>query len=191
MKKFTIFLFFAGMILSSNVSFAQNESYLKNRILVEGIYKRNLGNFSEVWSNASGGYLNYGIAFPDHNLLILRIGFISNSLKDGVDYEDASSVVVPLHVGGRYYFIDDIFMPFVSFMNGLNIVFENTTTTQEGVKEDRTLVKYAFQVGAGVSVNLVSSLVFDLSVNYNSHFYHTDAMMTAFEYTFGLGWTFQ
>ena len=191
MKKLLILLFFLGFLFSSNSILAQDGKYLNNRITVEGIYKRNLGNFSEVWANATGGYISYGIAFPDHNLLILRTGFISHSLKDGVDYEDASSVVVPLHIGGRYYFIDDIFMPFVSFMNGLNIVFENTTTTQEGVKEDRTLVKYAFQVGAGVSVNLVSGLVFDLSVNYNSHFYHTDAMMTAFEYTFGLGWTFQ
>ena len=189
MKKFIIFLFFAGMLLLSNVSFAQNESYLKNRILVEGIYKRNLGNFSEVWSNASGGYLNYGIAFPDHNLLILRIGFISNSLKDGVDYEDASSVVVPLHIGGRYYFNDDKFMPFVSFMNGLNIVFENTNL--EGVKEDRTLVKYAWQVGMGITTNISGNLSVDISVNYNSHFYHTDAMMTAFEYTIGFGWSFQ
>jgi len=191
MKKLLILLFFLGFLFSSNSILAQDGKYLTNRITVEGIYTRYLGNFSEVWSNATGGYISYGIAFPDHNLLILRTGFISNSLKDGSDHEDASSVIVPLHIGGRYYFNDDRFMPFVSFMNGLNIVFENTTTTQESVKEDRTLVKYAFQVGAGVSVNLVSGLVFDLSVNYNSHFYHTEAMMTAFEYTFGLGWTFQ
>jgi len=189
MKKLLILLFFLGFLFSSNSILAQDGKYLNNRITVEGIYKRNLGNFSEVWANATGGYISYGIAFPDHNLLILRTGFISHSLKDGVDYEDASSVVIPLHIGGRYYFIDARFMPFVSFMNGLNLVFENTNL--EGEKEDRTLVKYAFQVGAGVSVNLVSSLIFDFSVNYNSHFYHTDAMMTAFEYTFGLGWSFQ
>ena len=189
MKKLLILLFILGFLFSSNSILAQDGKYLTNRITVEGIYTRYLGNFSEVWATASGGYLSYGIAFPDHNLLILRTGFISNSLKDGSDHEDASSVIVPLHIGGRYYFNDNRFMPFVSFMNGLNIVFENTT--REGVKEDRTLVKYAFQVGAGVSINVVSSLVFDLSVNYNSHFYHTEAMMTAFEYTFGLGWRFQ
>ncbi len=186
MKKFTIFMFFAGMLLSFNVSFAQNDLYLKNRILVEGIYKRNLGNFSEVWANATGAYLSYGIVFPDHNLLLLRTGFYSNSLKEGVDYADASSVVVPLHIGGRYYFIDDRFMPFFSFMNGLNLVFENTNL--EGVKEDRTLVKYAWEVGFGVSVSVVSNLIFDFSVNYNSHFYTTEAMMTGFTYNFGLAW---
>jgi len=186
MKKFTIFMFFAGMLLSFNVSFAQNDLYLKNRILVEGIYKRNLGNFSEVWANATGAYLSYGIVFPDHNLLLLRTGFYSNSLKEGVDYADASSVVVPLHIGGRYYFIDDRFMPFVLFMNGVNIVSENTNL--EGVKEDRTLVKYAWEVGFGLSVNVVSNLIFDVTINYSSHFYTAEAMMTGFSYNFGLAW---
>ena len=103
--------------------------------------------------------------------------------------EDASSVVIPLHIGGRYYFTDARFMPFVSFMNGLNLVFENTNL--EGEKENRTLVKYAWQVGMGLTTNISENLNIDLSVNYNSHFYHTDAMMTAFEYTIGFGWGFQ
>ena len=187
MKKFVIFLFFAGMFYSSNISFGQNKSYLNNRIIFEGVYKRNLGNFSEVWSSAAGGYIGYGIAFPDHNLLILRTGFYSNSLKEGVNYDDATSKVIPIHIGGRYYFIDERFMPFVSFMNGLNIVMENTNL--EGIKEEKTLVKYAWEVGLGVSINAVSNLIFDVNVNYSSHFYTTEAMMTGFSYGFGLSWT--
>jgi opacity protein-like surface antigen len=74
-------------------------------------------------------------------------------------------------------------------MNGINLVFENTNL--EGEKKNRTLVKYAWQVGMGISINVVSSLVFDVSVNYNSHFYRTEAMMTAFEYIVGLGWNFK
>ena len=66
MKKFVIFLFFVGMFFSSNISFGQNKSYLNNRIIFEGVYKRNLGNFSEVWSSAAGGYIGYGIAFPEY-----------------------------------------------------------------------------------------------------------------------------
>lgn len=186
MKKFVIFLFFVGMFFSSNISFGQNKSYLNNRIIFEGVYKRNLGNFSEVWSSAAGGYIGYGIAFPDHNLLILRTGFYSNSLKEGVNYDDANSKVIPIHIGGRYYFIDERFMPFVSFMNGLNIVMENTNL--EGIKEEKTLVKYAWEVGLGLSINAVSNLIFDVNVNYSSHFYTTEAMMTGFSYGFGLSW---
>ncbi len=189
MKRLIILLFLVGFLFFSNSILAQDGKYLTNRITVEGIYKRYLSSYSEVWSNASGGYLNYGIAFPDHNLLILRTGFISNSLKDGVNFENASSVVVPLHIGGRYYFNDDRFMPFVSFMNGLNLVFENTNL--EGEKKNRTLVKYAWQVGMGLTTNISGNLSVDISVNYNSHFYHTDAMMTAFEYIIGFGWGFQ
>ena len=80
----TIILLITGSIFTS---FAQSESYLKNRILLEGLYIRNLGNFGEVWSNAAGGYIGYSIAFPDHNLLMMRTGFINNKIKEAVTSE--------------------------------------------------------------------------------------------------------
>lgn len=185
MKKILI-LIATSLLMSSAFSlFAQSDDYLKNRIMLEGLYIRNLGQFSEVWANAAGGYLGYGIAFPDHNLLMIRTGFISNTLKDGVNYQDASSTIIPLEIGGRYYFVDHRFMPFVQFMNGLNLVFENTNL--EGEKGDKTLVKYAFQVGFGLTVNLMSNLNIDVGVNYQSNFYKTEAMNTGFKYVFGIG----
>jgi hypothetical protein len=187
MKKLIVFLFFAGMFSESNISLAQSESYLNNRIIIEGVYKRNLGNFSEVWANSTGGYIGYGIAFPDHNLLILRTGYYSNSLKDGVNYNDATSNVIPIHIGGRYYFVDSRFMPFISFMNGLNLVLENTNL--EGDKADKTLVRYAWEVGFGLSVSVIGNLYLDLNINYSSHFYTTEAMMTGFSYGVGLAWS--
>ena len=126
---------------------AQEEDFLNNRIMVDGLYKRYLGNFSSVWSHAVGGYVSYGIAFPEHNVLVFRTGVVSNALRDGVNYEGASSTVIPLHIGGRYYFNNATVMPFISFMNGLNLVFENTDL--EGNQESRTLVKYAWEVGIG------------------------------------------
>ena len=188
MKRFTLTLLLTAAIFSSVNLFAQSNSYLKNRIMLEGVYKRNIGNFGEIWDNAAGAFISYGIAFPVHNMLIFRSGLISNNLRDGVDYPDASSIIIPLNIGGRYYFNDDRIMFFFSFMNGFNIVFENTNL--EGVKRDRTLFRYAWEVGAGLSINVVSNLVFDVSANYNSHFYQTDAMMTGFAYNFGLGWAF-
>ena len=178
----TILLLFIG---TSFNGFAQSEKYLKNRIMLEGMYVRNLGNFGEVWSNAAGGYIGYSIAFPDHDLLIIRTGFISNSLKDGVEYHDASSTIIPLEIGGRYYFFDSRFMPFLQFMNGINILFENTNL--EGEKEDKTLFKYAWQVGFGVTINLTENLNIDVGANYQSNFYKTEAMNTGFKYSFGIG----
>jgi len=185
MKKILQMILTSLLIGSALNIFAQSDQYLKNRIIVEGLYIRNLGHFSEVWANAAGGYIGYGIAFPDHNLLMMRTGFISNTLKDGVNYQDASSTIIPLEIGGRYYFVDHRFMPFVQFMNGLNIVFENTNL--EGEKEDKTLVKYAWQVGFGLTVNLLSNLNLDIGVNYQSNFYKTEAMNTGFKYVFGIG----
>jgi len=186
MKKIVFYTTAFLLIIFSANLYSQSQKYLSNRIIVEGTYKRNLGNFSDTWSSATGGFISYGIAFPEHNLLVIRSGVIVNNLRDGVNYPDASSTIIPLHIGGRYYFIDDRFMPFFTFMNGLNIVFENTNL--EGVKEDRTLVKYAWEVGFGLSVSVVSNLIFDLTLNYNSHFYTTEAMMTGFTYNFGFAW---
>ena len=178
----TILVLFTGTLFNG---FPQSKKYLKNRIILEGIYVRNLGNFSEVWSKATGGYIGYSIAFSEHDLLMMRTGFISNSLKDGIDYQDATSTILPLEIGGRYYFINGRFMPFVQFMNGINILFENTNL--EGEKEDKTLVKYAWQVGFGITINLIENLNIDIGINYQSNFYKTEAMNTGFKYAFGIG----
>lgn len=192
MKKIILTLIIILSVGSLFTSFAQSESYLKNRIFVEGLYIRNIGSFGDVWSNASGGYLGYGIAFPDHNYLMMRTGLISNKLKDelntqeSTEYIDAYLTMIPIEVGGRYYFIDNMFMPFVQFMTGLNLVFESEDLV--GENEAKNLVKFAWQVGLGFTVNVISNLSLDVGVNYQSNFYDDDAMNTGFEYAFGIGW---
>ena len=185
MKKINLIVMVIIIAGTFSQSFAQSESYLKNRIILEGLYLRNLGNFGDVWANASGGYISYGIAFPEHNYLMFRVGYINNKLKDGVEYNDASLSIVPLEIGGRYYFTDTRFMPFVQFINGLNIISENTNL--EGEMKDETLVKYAWQVGLGLTINIVSFLSLDVGVNYQSNFYEAEAMNTGFEYAAGIG----
>jgi len=192
MKKIILITLIVLLTSSIFTGFAQSETYLKNRILVEGFYIRNLGNFGDVWTNASGGYIGYSIAFPDHNLLMMRTGFINNKLDDNLKsqedlaFSDARLTIIPIEIGGRYYFFDDKFMPFFQFMNGLNLVFENTNL--EGESEDKTMLKYAWQVGFGLTVNVISNLSLDIGVNYQSNFYQHDAMNTGFEYAFGIGY---
>jgi opacity protein-like surface antigen len=185
MKKINRMLLIILIAVMFHQTFAQSNSFLKNRITVEGMYLRNLGNFGDVWSNAAGGYVGYGIAFPEHNYLMLRIGYINNKLKDGVNYDNASLSIMPLEVGGRYYFTDSRFMPFIQFINGLNLISENTTL--DGEIKDETLVRYAWQVGFGITINIVNNLSFDIGVNYQSNFYNHDAMNTGFEYAAGFG----
>lgn len=192
MKKIILILIIIFTVGSIYTITAQSDSYLKNRIFVEGLYIRNLGNLGSVWSNASGGYLGYGIAFPEHNYLMMRAGVISNKLIDNYDtqesleYDDAYLTMVPVEIGGRYYFNDYIVMPFVQFMTGLNIIFESDNLV--GENEDTNLVKFAWQVGLGFTVNIIGSLSVDFGVNYQNNFYDDDAMNTGFEYTVGMGY---
>lgn len=186
MKKLNFTITFFLVLGSFFMTFPQSNAYLKSRILVEGMYSRNLGNFGNIWSKASGGYVGYSIAFPAHNLLLMRTGFIYNTLKDNNIYEDATLTMIPIEIGGRYYFTDSRLMPFFQFINGLNFVFENITNLG-GETKDKTMIKYAWQIGLGVTLNLTNNFNVDVSANYQSNFYETDAMNTGFEYVVGIG----
>ena len=217
MKKHTIIaLIFFTSSLSAQVM--QNETlakstpandskFLSDQIIIQGLYIRTLGNFNQVWSSGTGAYLNYGMFFPDHNTLNFQFGYINYSLRDGLDNEldtlgitDTKLFVIPVLVGGKYFFTDSRFMLYFSFMNGINIINEtfgfNVETDDQGNEViyfentgDETLIRYAWQVGIGLMINIVSNLNVDLAVKYNSHFYHTDSMNTGFEYGFGLVWS--
>lgn len=209
MKKFIIsFLILFTSLLSAQV--LQNEEpaelppdeaeFLSDVITVQGIYIRSLGNFGKVWANATGGYVGYGMFFPNHNMLNFQVGYLKYKLSDDLENDVADFTVIPLLIGGRYFFIDARFMPYITFMNGINIInqtieFEvevdeegNETIHIDDSSGDMTLVRYAFQVGFGIMINLVGSLNLDLAVKYNSNFYHTEAMNTGFEYGFGFAW---
>lgn len=177
----------------TQVTFAQSENHNNHLVFVQGNYLRNLGTFGTVWSQAAGGYLGYGIYFPEHNLLMFRTGYMSHTLRSDT-ISDGSLSVIPIQVGGRYYFLTKGLRPFFQFMNGFNIVFENVSLI--GEKKDRTLLRYFWQVGTGVTIGLSESFDIDLSLNYNSAFYDNNkelyheagAMMNGFEYSIGLGW---
>lgn len=198
---FSITLYSQSLSPNQHLTMPNNNiEFLGDMIEVQGVYVRLLGNFGKMWDSGTGAYVNYQMFFPDHNMLIFQSGYISYTLKDGVEPTDANLSVIPLWVGGRYQFNDDRFMPYISFMNGINLVNQNyrveVETDENGVVHtmldntygDETLVRYAWQVGVGLLVNLFSSLNIDLAAKYNSHFYQTEAMMTGIEYGVGLSW---
>jgi len=210
MKKYTIItLIFFTSLLSAQVM--QNEEpvdlpsndskFLSDQIIVQGLYIRTLGNFNKVWTSGSGGYVSYGIFFPDHNTLNFQIGYIDYKLQGDLDSLNGSLYVIPLLIGGKYFFIDSRFMPYFSFMNGINIINQTISFEVEVDEEgnesihiddtlgDETLVRYAWQVAMGIMINVVGGLNLDLAVKYNAHFYQHEAMNTGFEYGFGLVWS--
>ena len=215
MKKYTIIILILFTSLLS-AQFMQNEEpaalvpteskFLSDQIIVQGLYIRTLGNFNEVWSSGTGVYVNYGMFFPDHNTLNFQVGYLDYKLADDLDSLNGSFNVIPLLIGGKYFFTDSRFMPYISFMNGINIISQTIAFHVEEIYDeegnlideeihfdessgDTRLVRYAFQVGLGIMINIVSSLNLDLAVKYNSHFYQTEAMNTGFEYGFGIAWS--
>ena len=120
---------------------------------------------------------------------MFRTGYLTSALADSVAYPDAKLDVIPLHVGGRYYFLTDRVMPFAAFMTGMNVIFENTGL--DGEQVERTHAKFAWEFGVGATVNVVGGIAIDASASYNSNFYTHEAMATGFAYTVGLAWNFR
>lgn len=178
-----------------------DSEFLSDQIIVHGLYIRTLGNFNKVWTSGTGAYVSYGMFFPDHNTLNFQIGYIDYELQEDLDSLNGSLYVIPLLIGGKYFFIDSRFMPYFSFMNGINIInqtisFEveedadgNESILIDDTLGDETLVRYAWQVAMGIMINVVGGLNLDLAVKYNAHFYQHEAMNTGFEYGFGLVWS--
>ena len=194
MKKILLlFILFITGINYNQITFAQNKEDNRHIVFIQGNYLRNLGTFGQVWSQAAGAYLGYGIYYPEHYLLMFRTGLMSHSIRSD-EQPDGSLNVIPLHIGGRYNFNGGVFIPYFQFMNGFNLVFENVSLT--GVKGNRTLLRYFWQVGTGGTIRISENLVLDLGVNYNSAFYDNNkelyheagAMMNGFEYSIGIGW---
>ncbi len=210
MKKYTIIIIILFTSMLSAQVMQNNEpaaltpngsQFLSDQIIVQGLYIRTLGNFNKVWTSGSGGYVSYGMFFPDHNTLNFQIGYIDYELQEDLDSLNGSLYVIPLLIGGKYFFIDSRFMPYFSFMNGINIINQTISFEVEVDEEgneniliddtlgDETLVRYAWQVAMGIMINVVGGLNLDLAVKYNAHFYQHEAMNTGFEYGFGLVWS--
>lgn len=210
MKKYTIIIIILFTSMLSAQVMQNNEpaaltpngsQFLSDQIIVQGLYIRTLGNFNKVWTSGSGGYVSYGMFFPDHNTLNFQIGYIDYKLQEDLDSLNGSLYVIPLLIGGKYFFIDSRFMPYFSFMNGINIINQTISFEVEVDEEgnenihiddtlgDETLVRYAWQVAMGIMINVVGGLNLDLAVKYNAHFYQHEAMNTGFEYGFGLVWS--
>jgi hypothetical protein len=173
-------------------SFAeQNDRSLKSFVLLQGIYTRALGNLSTEFPSAAGGYLGYGIFYPDRYVLMLLAGYSNYRLSDDVPASaDLSLSAVHLLVGPRYYFSTDGLMPYVYLNVGLNIVQEKSTVSKYPTRElvDRTSGQFAWQVGFGLMLVVVGDFGLSADAKYNSHFLHHEAMMTGFEYGLGVTW---
>lgn len=164
----------------------QEPNLLSSIVTLQGYYVRNLGVFSETWSRAVGGYVAYGIYFPEHLMLLLQAGYTRFELReDEIPNRDVDLIALPVLAGVRYYFMTQSIRPYSNIATGFTI------NTQKGPSPEGitsiTSADFAFQIGWGLSVDLVGNLELDLAVKYNSH-WRKPYNMTGFEYGAGFAW---
>jgi len=166
----------------------ENPGVLNSFVSAQGFYTRALGNLAAPFPSAAGGYVGYGIFYPDRYVLMLQAGYSSYRTSDDVPHSsDLSLSAIHLMGGPRYYFTTDGLMPFVFLHVGLNIVQEKSMLAHDAV--DRTSGQFAWQLGFGLMLVIVGDFGVELNAKYNSHFLYHEAMMTGFEYGLGLTWT--
>jgi len=193
MKKFyiiaLIILSFSGIYGQMMDDMDMNPTGDQTFITVQGFAINSIGQFKEAWKSATGFYIGYGKISASDWALVYQTGYFSFTQNDAGNYTgDPSFHVIPLMIGGRYYITRDLFQPYLLAMSGVNIISEKYT--HDGKVTDHTLGKLAFQVGAGVGVELSDNLAIEIAGKYNSHTIDPPSLynMTGLEYGLGLVW---
>jgi opacity protein-like surface antigen len=159
------------------------ERHLRSFVQVQGFYTRALGTVGETFPSATGGYLGYGLHFPDPYVLMMSAGFSSYAEHEGSSV-DQTLWAMHFLAGPRYYFATEAYMPYIFLNVGLNIVREESTDPD--LSTSRTRGHFAWQIGLGFQVAVVGPVSIDLQAKYNAHFLYHEAMMTGFEYGVGV-----
>jgi len=159
-------------------------SQLASFAKAEGFYLRALGNLAATYPEGSGGYVGYGIFYPDSYLLMLQAGYVKYSGNEQPGGGEPSLSAVHLLAGPRYYFVTEgVVMPFVTVNIGANIV---TEIPVPGPSE--TSVHFAWQFAFGTNLAVAGPFGLELAAKYNAHFFPDERMMTGFEYGAGVTW---
>jgi hypothetical protein len=193
MKTFAVIIFcllvFSTLQAQLTTDIVNMSSANQSFITIQGFSINSIGEFKEAWDKGSGGILGYGTIYPDRWALMMQIGYISFQHNEDIDYSgDPSFTIVPLAIGGRYYFVTDRFRPFLLAMSGINIVSQNYTRGDETV--DKTTAQLHFQVGIGLGIRIISRLEIEGQAKYNSHVLEPSLPynITGMEYGIALNW---
>jgi hypothetical protein len=158
-------------------------------ITAHGASINTIGHFKENWESGSGGYIGYGVIYPNQFALLFQTGYIDykNNKKSGYS-GDPSFSMLPIMVGGRYYILPDRFRLFLLANGGINFVSQKYTVADSTVDESRN--HFHFQVGAGFSIILIDQVEIEITAKYNSHLLDPSDPynITGMEYAVGLNW---
>lgn len=186
---FLIILSFSGIYSQDVSDMGINQTGDQRFVTVQGFIINSIGEFKEAWKSAGGFYIGYGKISASDWALVLQTGYFNFTRNSGNTYTgDPSFHVIPLMIGGRYYIARNLFQPFLLAMSGVNIISERYTL--DGKVTDHTVGKLAFQVGAGVGLELSENLAVEIAGKYNSHTIDPSSLynMTGLEYGLGVIW---
>jgi hypothetical protein len=148
-----------------------------------------IGEFKDAWDGGTGITLGYCSITSDNFAVLLKTGYINFDANADMGYTgDAKFSIVPLAIGGRYYFVTERIRPFLLAMSGINIVSQNYTLEDETV--DKTSAHLHFQVGIGLGILLFGQLEIEGQAKYNSHVLEPSLPynITGMEYGLALNW---
>lgn len=195
MKKFFYILV---LVMIYTLSFAQQPKP-ESVVSIRGTAIKNIGEIKDMWETGSAIYASYeNISHINQFSYLFQLGYINFSENPDYKFEgnDASFFMIPIQIGGRYYFTLKTFRPFLMAMSGLNIYsskypLEPATDPDKEDLYDGTTVKVNFQVGLGIAIKLFSNLQLEILGNYNSHILNasTHYNITGLEFGAGLNWT--
>lgn len=189
------------ILITSGISFADGPEVgklkLKNEnsgskkwsslfLEAEYSYTRHLGEYEKVWGSSQTGAISFGKKFEEHYMLYFKTGYSKTSEWKN---EREGNSMIPLLIGGKYYFDLGNFMPYFAFTNGFNVISQKYDNF--GGETDDMLVKYAWQLGTGAYYVFGKSFALNGTVSYNSSFYYIEAQMTGFVYSGGMTFFFR
>ncbi len=149
-------------------------------IEAEYSYTRHLGEYEKVWGSSQLGAVSFGKRYAKHFMLYMKAGYAKTAEWEN---EREGNSMIPILVGGKYYFDFGVVQPYFAFTNGFNVISQKYDNF--GNQTDDILVKYAWQLGFGSYVFFTKNIALNTTVSYNSSFYYIDAQMTGFNYAGG------
>ncbi len=158
-------------------------------ITVQGAAINSIGEFKEAWDKGTAFYAGYGALYSNQWVLILETGYITFQANEEMEYSgDPKFTIIPIAIGGRFYFSTDRFRPFLLAMSGINFINQNFTIDDETVDESSTQLH--FQVGVGLGIMLFSQLEIEGQAKYNCHVLEPSLPynVTGLEYGVALNW---
>ena len=200
MKKILVIIIYSIVFTNLFAQVSETDFTQESYVSIKGSGINTIGHFSEAWESGSAFYISYGNVYASQWSLIFQTGYINFKENSEFGYtadSDPKFTIIPLQVGGRYYFLLDWIRPFLSAMNGINIItqeYSAEVTDEEGRPSilivDETDWKYNFQVGFGLAVKVISNLELEGVFHYNSHILRADVPynITGVEFGVGLNW---